>query len=105
MKILREVLKENGIDPADLCIDGIEDRMDEDITGTALEAIVNLVIYKKGQIEYKSRFYGWKTITKDQALSIAKHWYKSITTMENDTLIDYINSKLRGIQVTVKDLI
>jgi len=47
MKILREVLKENGIDPADLCVDGVEDRMDEDITGTALEVIVNLVIYKK----------------------------------------------------------
>ncbi len=58
------------------------------------------------KIQVKAIFSGWVEVTREEAIEFARQLYSSITTMEGQKLIDYINTeKLKGVKVTRKDLI
>lgn len=57
------------------------------------------------QLQFYSMFYGWRPITKEQALNWAKWAINAITTTKSDQdTIQIINNRLKGIQFTVQDL-
>lgn len=56
-------------------------------------------------IQFKSLFFGWRYITRENAKIWAKNKLRSITMSKNDdNSMKIINSRLRGIQFTIEDL-
>lgn len=56
-------------------------------------------------IEIKTLFDGWIPATKEKALDYAKFLYKSVMTMSDYKLVEYINTKkIRGISFTKEEL-
>lgn len=57
-------------------------------------------------MKIKSKFYGWKTATKEQAIDYAKWKYKTLWSGENkkEWLIKHINSLIQGVEFEEKDL-
>ncbi len=56
------------------------------------------------KVEIRLPISGWTFVKKEVAKAVVEHWLKSITMMEGQKKIDYINSKnLKGI--TVEELL
>jgi hypothetical protein len=56
-------------------------------------------------IQIKSKFDGWREITKEDALEHAKWKFRAIQTFgKEQKKLDYINERLRGIKFNLKDL-
>lgn len=55
-------------------------------------------------IKVKTFFSGWKEITKEQALKWAQHIYNGMTTRTSAGKVEYINSRLNGVQFTEQEL-
>lgn len=55
-------------------------------------------------IKVKTFFSGWKEITKEQALRWARHIYSGMTTRTSAGKVEYINSRLNGVQFTEQEL-
>lgn len=55
-------------------------------------------------IKVKTFFSGWKEITKEQALRWARHIYSGMTTRTSAGKVEYINSRLQGIQFTENEI-
>ena len=61
---------------------------------------------KNKQIMVKSKFNGWKKITKNEALEYAKWKMKAITTGRTDeNRLKIVNDCLRGISFSLNDLL
>ena len=57
------------------------------------------------EIQIKTIFSGWCGASKETALDWAQHKLYAITTMRNDEeRLEYINSKLSGIQFSLEEL-
>lgn len=55
-------------------------------------------------IEVKTLFHGWKEITKERAVAWAKNIWTGSVALTEEKKMEYINSRLRGIQFTKNDL-
>lgn len=55
-------------------------------------------------IKVKTVFSGWKEISKGQALRWARHIYSGMTTRTSAGKVEYINSRLNGVQFTEQEL-
>lgn len=55
-------------------------------------------------IKVKTFFSGWKEISKEQALKWAQHIYSGMTTRTSAGKVEYINSRLQGIQFTENEI-
>lgn len=57
------------------------------------------------KIEIRSKFSGWKNISREEALEYAKWKIKAITMGENDEeRLAMINKQLRGVQFVIGQL-
>ena len=52
-------------------------------------------------IEIKTPLFGWKPATKDQAIKFSKHMYHTSTAINNCDKLDFINTKVKGIIITM----
>lgn len=55
-------------------------------------------------IKVKTFLSGWKEISKEQALKWAQHIYNGMTTRTSAGKVEYINSRLQGIQFTENEI-
>ena len=56
-------------------------------------------------LKIKSRFYGWKEVTLEQATECAQCLFTGITTTKTDNeTLAIVNSRVQGVQFTVSEL-
>ena len=59
----------------------------------------------KKQILFKTLFHGWKKLNEKEALDLAKFKMSRIKTGNEETRLELINNRFKGIQFTLESLV